>query len=236
MTFSDDQKKMLAAKLNPDAVKPPAPGKYGSYIEGWHSIAEANRIFGFDGWSYRVTRLEVTNAGEVNGKHQIGYLCSVLVTVENVEREDFGHGAGDSKNLGNAHDSAIKEAVTDALKRALKSFGNPFGLALYDKSGANVGVDEEALAEEHAKVAYAKCEAWAKNLTAEIAKADRTALATLSNKHAKAMESAEKRYPAIYAPLNEALSDRWTALDAHQAPPNGKAALAPPELVNGEAH
>lgn len=40
-----------------------------------------------------------------------------------------------------AHESAIKEAVTDALKRGLRSFGNPFGLALYDKSRASVGVD-----------------------------------------------------------------------------------------------
>ena len=22
-----------------------------SYIEGWHAIAEANRLFGFDGWT-----------------------------------------------------------------------------------------------------------------------------------------------------------------------------------------
>ena len=31
-----------------------------------------------------------------------------------------------------------KEAATDALKRALRTFGNPFGLALYDKSRENV--------------------------------------------------------------------------------------------------
>src|SRR5690606_29122102 len=37
----------------------------------------------------------------------------------------------------------IKEAVTDALKRTLRTFGNPFGLALYDKSRANVGHAEE---------------------------------------------------------------------------------------------
>ncbi|MFM7549233.1 MAG: Rad52/Rad22 family DNA repair protein, partial [Cyanobacteriota bacterium] len=31
------------------------------------------------------------------------------------------------------HESALKEAETDAMKRALMTFGNPFGLALYDK-------------------------------------------------------------------------------------------------------
>ena len=56
-------------------------------------------------------------------------------------RGDVGHGQGFGKSLGDAHDSAAKEAVTDALKRALRSFGNPFGLALYDKTKANVGVE-----------------------------------------------------------------------------------------------
>jgi hypothetical protein len=35
--------------------------------------------------------------------------------------------------LGEAHESALKEAETDATKRALATFGNLFGLALYDK-------------------------------------------------------------------------------------------------------
>ncbi len=35
---------------------------------------------------------------------------------------------------GEARESALKEAETDAMKRALTTFGNPFGLALYDKA------------------------------------------------------------------------------------------------------
>jgi hypothetical protein len=41
-------------------------------------------------------------------------------------------------DLGLAHESAIKEAETDAMKRALVTFGNAFGLALYDKSQRQV--------------------------------------------------------------------------------------------------
>ena len=41
-------------------------------------------------------------------------------------------------DLGQAHESAIKEAETDAMKRALMTFGNPFGLALYDKQQRDV--------------------------------------------------------------------------------------------------
>jgi hypothetical protein len=43
--------------------------------------------------------------------------------------------------LGQAHESALKEAETDAMKRALMTFGNQFGLALYDKTQENVEDD-----------------------------------------------------------------------------------------------
>jgi hypothetical protein len=38
----------------------------------------------------------------------------------------------------NKAESAIKEAETDAMKRALATFGNPFGLALYDRERRGV--------------------------------------------------------------------------------------------------
>src|SRR4051812_31969840 len=55
-----------------------------------------------------------------------------------VNRDGCGYGSGIDKDIGQAHESAIKEAETDAMKRALMTFGNPFGLALYDKDQANV--------------------------------------------------------------------------------------------------
>lgn len=131
----------LEKKLDPSFVKPPPQGKYGEYIEGWHAIAEANRIFGFGGWSYTLDKINLTNATEDGGKHRVGYMACVTVTVDGVQRGDVGHGQGFGRSEGDAHDSAAKEAVTDALKRALRTFGNPFGLALYDKSKANVGRD-----------------------------------------------------------------------------------------------
>lgn len=138
----DEVSAELRKKLDPAHVKPPPQGKYGSYIEGWHAISEANRIFGHGGWSYTLDTLSLTNATKDGDKHRVGYLAIVSVTVENVTRGDVGHGQGFGKSEGDAHDSAVKEAVTDALKRALRTFGNPFGLALYDKSGANVGAPE----------------------------------------------------------------------------------------------
>lgn len=141
MTDYETQISELKKKLDPKFVKDPPQGKYGQYIEGWHAIAEANRIFGFDGWAYDVVSVTQTNAEQDGPKHRIGYMAHVKVNAMGTVRGDVGHGQGFGKSLGDAHDSAVKEAVTDALKRALRTFGNPFGLALYDKTQANVGVD-----------------------------------------------------------------------------------------------
>lgn len=54
-------------------------------------------------------------------------------TVGGVIREGCGDGCCIDINLGQARESASKEAETDAIKKALMTFGNPFALALYDK-------------------------------------------------------------------------------------------------------
>lgn len=149
MIFTTEQIANLSAKLSPAVVKPAkAFGPKGDYIEGWHAMAEANRIFGFGGWSYYIDDVSVVAQGERPiGKDKkpgwgVSYIARVQVTVGDVIRQDVGSGHGYDLDLGLAHESAIKEAVTDALKRALRSFGNPFGLALYDKTRENVGIDE----------------------------------------------------------------------------------------------
>lgn len=145
MAFTEEQIKSLQAKLDASHVRPPQKyGPKGDYLEGWHVIAEANRIFGFDGWSYETvdTRCVSEKPRKIgrDGKDGWGvtYTSRVRVVVQGVVREDFGAGHGYDLDAGLAHESAVKEAVTDALKRALRTFGNPFGLALYDKARANV--------------------------------------------------------------------------------------------------
>ena len=146
----------LKAPLDPKAIKPPPQGKFGEYVDGLHVIREANRIFGFNGWSYTVERLERTHYGEVELQGRDGpytqlrcsYLCAVRVNVDGVIREGLAVGVGNGKpeNAGDVIESAVKEAETDALKRALRSFGNTFGLALYDKdkSAREVGTPFDA--------------------------------------------------------------------------------------------
>jgi DNA recombination protein Rad52 len=141
--MTPEQIKMLEGKLDPKHVVTPS-GQYGpkgDYLEGWHVINEANRIFGFDGWSYTHSLQKVHEGTNEKKNVEIAYICKCTLTVGDVTREDIGYGSGFAKMAGDAHEGAVKEAVTDALKRCLRTFGNPFGLALYDKSRCNVGVD-----------------------------------------------------------------------------------------------
>ena len=138
MPFNKTQNKALAAKLNASHVKTRIKdGITLSYIEGWHAIAEANRIFGFDGWNRETVRADCVWQGGNNGKSSCSYTAQVRVSVQAGDsvicREGCGSGSGFGATPGEAHDKALKEAETDAMKRALSTFGNPFGLALYDK-------------------------------------------------------------------------------------------------------
>ena len=130
----------LQKPLSPDAVRQPPKGKFGEYVDALHVIREANRIFGHGGWSYSITRIEMASRIMCKDKYdndqvRISYACTVRVEVDGVSREGAAVGMGVQKvqNEADAHESAYKEAETDALKRALRSFGNTFGLALYDK-------------------------------------------------------------------------------------------------------
>jgi DNA repair and recombination protein RAD52 len=146
--FTNEQVAALSAPLNLRHVAHRTQsGRTLSYIEGWHAIAEANRIFGFSGWNRETIEMREVRPPELvknsSGKEtwRVGFICRVRVTVGLVVREGTGFGSGALPDLGDAYESAAKEAETDAMKRALMTFGNPFGLALYDKERTNVIAD-----------------------------------------------------------------------------------------------
>lgn len=154
MTFTSDQNTSLSAKLASSAVKSREQGgRKVIYIEGWHVIAEANRIFGFDGWTRETIETKCASEREreigqaKNPGWGVTYLVKVRIVVGGIVREGCGAGHGIDRDLGQAHESAIKEAETDAMKRAFMTFGNPFGLALYDKTQTNVA-DETDISRE----------------------------------------------------------------------------------------
>tara|TARA_R100000773_G_scaffold17996_1_gene16304 strand:+ start:55 stop:708 length:654 start_codon:yes stop_codon:yes gene_type:complete len=138
MTFSKEQVELLKQPINPDNVsfREGGGGLKLAYVESWHVIQEANRIFGFGGWSSETLEAGLVSEGKDSyGNSIFSYIAKVRVTVGDVVREGYGtgHGRGGKMSDGEKHESAIKEAESDARKRALMQFGDQFGLSLYDK-------------------------------------------------------------------------------------------------------
>lgn len=140
--FSDKVNQVLNYDLDPSRVKTREKGNVSlSYLEGHDIIDTSNKVFGYGNWSYSVSTLEHVSQ-ETNEKQNIvvGYKAIVSLTIydlhhsKHISREDVGFGTGIAKSLADAHEGGAKEAVTDALKRCFRSFGNQFGNSLYDKS------------------------------------------------------------------------------------------------------
>lgn len=128
-------------------------GRSLSYIETHDAIRTANDIFGFGRWGHEVQELRLIGTAPIQNREgkkgiHVGYLCVVRLTVR-VDEIPFpvtsGVGYGDATEyrqgfaMVTAHELAAKEAESDALKRALKNYGDQFGLALYDKDAASAG-------------------------------------------------------------------------------------------------
>jgi DNA recombination protein Rad52 len=139
MGFSDTTTRKLRAKLNGDNIRTREwNGKTLSYIEGWHALSEANRIFGFDGWNRETVELKCIVENKARQSPHCAYIARVRISVQAGEEQIVREGTGAGYTVAEAHALAAKEAETDATKRALATFGNPFGLALYDREQKNV--------------------------------------------------------------------------------------------------
>jgi len=138
MSFTAKQTQALRRSLNSGRIRTrEANGREFSYIEGWYALSEANRIFGFDAWSRETMESRCVLTRENRGSFLAVYVSKVRITVQadgtTIVREGHGSGEGRGVSPGEVHDIAVKAAETDATKRALATFGKPFGLELYRK-------------------------------------------------------------------------------------------------------
>lgn len=181
--LTDEQRAMLAQDLPRDAVRRrEQAGQSLSYVEGHYVVSRLNQVLGFDGWSFVLPRgVREVYRGEREGRQ--GQNVVVLFQADGrleaagVVREDVGVGVCDAnqKALAQGIEKALKEAVTDALKRCAKSLGKSFGLALYDKSWAGVGYSTATLVmldEVDGLGTVEGVNAWAKANAADVGKLD----------------------------------------------------------------
>jgi DNA recombination protein Rad52 len=139
----DYLQKQLDQKLEMDEVaKRQGPG--GSdvhYIETWRVIQIANTVLGFNGWSSNIVEISQDYLeAPAPGRFSCGFSAIVRVSLKDGSyHEDIGYGTSDNqKSKGAAIANGKKNAVSDALKRALKNFGNQLGLTIYDREHINV--------------------------------------------------------------------------------------------------
>ena len=142
-------------------------GKTFDYLEGHAVIAQANRIFGYGGWGVELVgdvtlrRIETVDARTGEVKTEVGYSAPVRVTVAGaLPRTDLGVHPVTEDNF-DGHDTAMKAAVTDGMKRAFRSLGVQFGNDFYgDQSQATVPQPERVpvQANRNGKPAHAQAQ------------------------------------------------------------------------------
>lgn len=140
----------LDAPLPRDKVKYRSQaGETIPYVEGHYVVEHLNEVFGFV-WSFTHSPpVEVTRYTRESKKGKnlvIVYQVHGRLSAAGMVREDVGVGLCDmnADNPSSGIEKALKEAVTDCLKRCAKGFGASFGLALYDKNRAAVGLSTTA--------------------------------------------------------------------------------------------
>src|SRR6478672_5031699 len=158
--FTSEQKALLEGKLDKANVKSRkgANGRSVSYVEGYYVVDMANEVFGFGNWDAETVEMkrehepvQIPPSEEYpKGGIVVTYSARVRVTVysqdgsRKVVRERSGGHRGFGPTVGQAVEDCIKAAETDATKRAFVTFGNVFGLALYDKEQRNVDTNDGA--------------------------------------------------------------------------------------------
>ncbi len=146
MSITAAQDKLLKAPIDKGrlATRKGSRGATLTYLEAWDVIATANRIFGLGEWSrsfagnglVKLNEREFEKDGKTG--YEVAFSCEYQVTVGDQFAADVGYGNGISyQSAIAAYELAVKEAVSDALKRCLRSWGEQFGNSLYDKGKTN---------------------------------------------------------------------------------------------------
>lgn len=158
--LTGEQVGFLLQPLHPSRVQS-ANGQ--SHLAAWDVRRHLLRVFGWGGWSFEVLSCDVVSERTVcqnpdaaptaqRFRSWVVYRVLGRLTIrdaDGVELARFEDGAtGDAANqpsLGDAHDMALKTAMSQALKRCAVNLGDAFGLSLYN-GGSPAAVVHRSLA------------------------------------------------------------------------------------------
>lgn len=122
-----------------------------SHLQAWDVRRHLIRVFGFGGFDIETKALDLVAQIEVPPNQPTGkprwtviYRAEVRLVVKDATGREIAHfedaAAGDSQNqpgLGDAHENALKTALSQALKRCAVNMGDQFGLSLYNGGRPN---------------------------------------------------------------------------------------------------
>jgi len=116
MALSDMQLRQLRAKLDARHIRTrKANGTDLHYVEGWHVIREANRIFGYDAWDRRTVTTKCISSSGSGEHHVAAYTAKVRITVRAgdilIVREGSGAGEGLGLTPGQIGRASCRERV-----------------------------------------------------------------------------------------------------------------------------
>ena len=147
MTFSANQVAQLLKPIAPQRVL--KDGKGHSHVSQQDVVAHLVRVFGFGNFDTEVLRLEQVfeeartkdgSSGPVmTGKWDVCYRAVVRLTVRDADGrqvcqyENGSTATAQNQSRGDAHDLAMKAAISLSIKRAAIPLGDQFGLSLYNK-------------------------------------------------------------------------------------------------------
>ena len=131
----DELQKLLNKPLHPGLIERRETGRGEPYISTTTAITQANRIIGALNWYIEVVDHRLVK----NDVEPIGYQCTVRIHIPSCDFQGEGIGFNalttrDGKLLQTpeSHDTSIKGAESDAVKRALRYLGDPFANFLYE--------------------------------------------------------------------------------------------------------
>ena len=147
--FTERQLEQLLKPLNPSRIETlDKAGQSLSYLNHADVRAHLTRVFGFGRWDAEVLDTELLFDDEQEDARHPGktrWYVSWRATVRMRVRSPNGEliatyaetaiGGNVQPQRHEAHDMALKSAVSDALKRCAINLGDQFGLGLYDKGG-----------------------------------------------------------------------------------------------------
>ncbi len=145
MSFNAKQVEQLLRPIRPERVL--KDGKQHSHVSQQDITAHLIRVFGFGAFDTELLSLDVvfehqrfgSDGKPVVGRFDVCYRAVMRLTVrdEHGNRvcrfEDGSTGVAQNQTLADAHDLAMKSAISLAKKRCAINLGDQFGLSLYNK-------------------------------------------------------------------------------------------------------